>query len=118
MPTSPPTACPPPGSRPALGPHQRVTGKATVCNRSALFSLSQPQVANACNLGTGCLLELKYRCGNALEATTLGAGIPTGAVVHKAKVYGGISGSDGTPPPPRAGPARTMRWWGPPQQGL
>ena len=95
-----------------------MTGKATVCNRSALFSLSQPQVANACNLGTGCLLELKYRCGNALEATTLGAGIPTGAVVHKAKVYGGISGSDGTPPPPRAGPARTMRWWGPPQQGL
>ena len=88
----------PPGSGSTLGPHQRVTGKAAVYNKSALFSLYQPQSANACNLGTGSLLELEYRCGSALKATTLGAGIPTGAVVHKGKVYVGISGSGGTLP--------------------
>jgi sugar lactone lactonase YvrE len=88
----------PPGSGPYLGPHQRVTGKAAIYNKSALFSLYQPQIANACDLGTGRLLELEYRCGSALQATTLGSGIPTGAVVHKGKVYLGISGSGGTPP--------------------
>ena len=40
----------------------------------------------------------RHKIPGSLQANTLGAGIPTGAVVHKGKVYVDISGSGGTPP--------------------
>jgi len=88
----------PPVTGATLGKHQRVTGKAAVYNKSTIFSLYQPQITNACSLGTAGLLELEYRCGGPLRKTTLGAGIPTGAVVHKGRVYLGISGTGGVTP--------------------
>ena len=88
----------PAGTGAPLGKHQRVTGKAAVYNKSAIFSLYQPQAVNACSMGTGRLLEMDYRCGNPLKITELAKGIPTGAVVYKGKVYVGVAGGGGTPP--------------------
>ena len=76
-----------------LDAHEKVTGKLALSNETVFASRYTPNNKNICNPGDSILTEHNFACGNTLRGTKLGQGIATGAVIHKGKVYVGISGS-------------------------
>jgi len=75
-----------------LDVHEKVTGKLALSNETVFASRYTPNNNNICNPGSSKLTEHNFSCGNTLRGTNLGEGIATGAVIHKGKVYLGISG--------------------------
>ena len=75
-----------------LDAHEKVTGKLALSNETVFASRYTPNNNNICNPGSSKLTEHNFACGNTLRGTNLGEGIATGAVIHKGKVYIGISG--------------------------
>ncbi len=76
-----------------LDAHEKVTGKLALSNETVFASRYTPNNKNICNPGDSKLTEHDFACGNTLRGTKLGQGIATGAVVHKGRIYVGISGS-------------------------
>jgi type IV pilus assembly protein PilY1 len=76
-----------------LDAHEKVTGKLALSNESVFATRYTPNNKNICNPGDSKLTEHNFACGNTLRGIKLGQGIATGAVIHKGKVYVGISGS-------------------------
>jgi len=76
-----------------LDAHEKVTGKLALSNETVFASRYTPNNKNICNPGDSKLTEHNFACGNTLRGTKLGQGIATGAVIHKGKIYVGISGS-------------------------
>jgi len=76
-----------------LDAHEKVTGKLALNNETVFASRYTPNNKNICNPGSSKLTEHNFACGNTLRSTNLGEGIATGAVIHKGRVYIGISGS-------------------------
>ena len=76
-----------------LDAHEKVTGKLALSNETVFATRYTPNNKNICNPGDSILTEHNFACGNTLRGTKLGQGIATGAVVHKGKVYIGISSS-------------------------
>ncbi|MBL7003861.1 MAG: VWA domain-containing protein, partial [Gammaproteobacteria bacterium] len=75
-----------------LDAHEKVTGKLALSNETVFASRYTPNNKNICNPGSSKLTEHNFACGNTLRGTNLGEGIATGAIIHKGKVYVGISG--------------------------
>ena len=76
-----------------LDAHEKVTGKLALSNETVFASRYTPNNKNICNPGDSKLTEHNFACGNTLRGTKLGQGIATGAVIHKGRIYVGISGS-------------------------
>ena len=77
----------------SLNANEKVTGKIAVNNETIFASRYTPNNVSVCSPGTGKLTEHDYRCGNVYAGGShnLGAGIPTGAVVYKNRIYVGSS---------------------------
>ena len=75
-----------------LDAHEKITGKLAVYNETIYASRYIPNNKNLCSPGSSVLSEHDSSCGKISRKTDLGEGIATGAVIHKGKVYIGISG--------------------------
>jgi type IV pilus assembly protein PilY1 len=76
-----------------LSTNEKITGKIAVSNEVVFASRYTPNNSNACSPGTSSISEHNYICGNNGSSTNLGAGVATGVVVHKGKLYVGIGGT-------------------------
>jgi type IV pilus assembly protein PilY1 len=74
-----------------LNANEKITGKATIANGEVLFPRYTANTTNICSSGNGSISEHDLACGMSLRTTSLGAGVPTEAVVYKNKIYIGIS---------------------------
>jgi len=75
-----------------LDAHEKITGKLAVYNETIYASRYVPNNKNLCSPGSSVLSEHGSACGKTSRKTNLGEGIATGAIIHKGKVYIGISG--------------------------
>lgn len=77
----------------SLKPNEKVTGKIAVNNETVFVSKYLPNNLSLCSPGTGSLSEHDFVCGGVYSggAHELGAGIPTGAVIYKNRIYVGSS---------------------------
>jgi len=75
-----------------LKANEKVTGKIAIWNETLFVSRYIPNTVSLCTPGKATLSENGITCGNTVGESNLGEGIATGAVVHKGKIYVGISG--------------------------
>lgn len=82
-----------------LKTNEKVTGKIAVSNETVFVSRYIPNNLSLCSPGKGSLSEHDFVCGGIYSGGSheLGAGIPTGAVIYKNRIYVGSSSmsSDG-----------------------
>ena len=78
-----------------LSTNEKVTGKIAVHNEVLYVSRYTPNNLQICYPGNNLLSEIGFGCGKTQKDTELGAGILTGAVVFKDKIYIGVSGATG-----------------------
>jgi type IV pilus assembly protein PilY1 len=75
-----------------LDAHEKITGKLAVHNETIYASRYVPNNKNLCSPGSSALSEHSSACGKMSRKTNLGEGVATGPVIHKGKIYIGISG--------------------------
>jgi len=90
-----------------LDVNEKVTGKIAIYNETLFVSRYTPNITNLCTPGTAVLSEHGSACGNQLGSSSLGPGVATSPIVHKGKIYVGISGEGGGSTPLGAGYQRT-----------
>ena len=75
-----------------LDKNERITGQIAVNKETIFASRYIPNTVDLCKTGNASLSEHGYTCGNEKRETKLGAGIASGAVIFKDKVYLSITG--------------------------
>ena len=74
-----------------LDANEKVTAKATVDNSYVYFSRYTPDSGDICSAGTAKISEHSFTCGSIEAEFDLGYGVPTESIIHKNKIYLGIS---------------------------
>lgn len=74
-----------------LDANEKISAEASIKGGTVIFSRYTPDSNNLCDSGTGKISEHDFSCGTKLRETSLGAGMPTQAIVYKDKVYIGVS---------------------------
>jgi type IV pilus assembly protein PilY1 len=77
-----------------LETNQRITGKLALFNEILYATRYRPDSALICKPGYATLTEHSNSCGSLERTIELGKGIATGVVIHKGKIYIGISGNE------------------------